>query len=69
MNDALKLIAILQQLAALGATVADLVADARENLSSDDEAKLKAALDDIEQQNNASYARVRDKLVKASGQG
>lgn len=64
--DALKLIAILQQLAALGATVADLVADARENLSSDDEQKLKAALAELEEKNNASYARVRDKLAKAA---
>jgi ABC-type transporter Mla subunit MlaD len=67
--DALKIIAILQQLAALGATVADLVADARENFASEDEAKLKAALDELEGRNNASYARVRDKLAKASGQG
>jgi hypothetical protein len=69
MNDALKLLAILQQLAALGATVADLVEKAAENLNSDDEAKLKDALAEIEGQNNASYARIRAKLVKASGQG
>jgi hypothetical protein len=69
MNDALKLLAILQQLAALGATVADLVEKATENLNSDDEAKLKAALAEIEGQNNTSYARIRAKLVKASGQG
>lgn len=67
--DVLKIIAILQQLAELSGVVADLVADARENLSSDDEAKLKAALDEIETANNASYARVRAKLANAAGQG
>lgn len=67
--DVLKLIAVIQQLASLGATVADLAAEAASNLSSADEAKLKAALAELEDRNNDSYSRVRDKLVKASGQG
>jgi len=66
--DALKIIAILQQLADLGATVADLVADARTTLSSDDEAALKAKLAELEERNNASYARVREKLATAASQ-
>jgi uncharacterized membrane protein YgcG len=67
--DLLKILALLQQLAALGGTVADLVEDAKATLSSDDEAKLKAALADIEHRNNTSYSRIRAKLAKASGQG
>jgi hypothetical protein len=67
--DVLKIIAILQQLATLGGTVAGLVEEARENLSSDDQAKLKAAIDDLEARNAADYQRIRAKLVSASGQG
>ena len=67
--DALKLIAILQQLADLGATVADLVADAKTTLSSTDEAALKAKLAELEERNSTSYARVREKLATAAQQG
>lgn len=69
MNDALKLLAILQQLAALGGTVAELIENGRAALSSEDEAKLKEGLAEIEGQNNASYARVRAKLAAAAEKG
>lgn len=67
--DVLKILAILQQLAALGGTVAELVESSREALSSDDEAKLKAGLAELEQRNTDTYTRVRAKLAAAADKG
>lgn len=57
---------IMQQLAALTATVTDLVAEARSALSSDDEAKLKAGLADLQKRNDEAFARVSSKLKAAA---
>lgn len=61
-----KLLAIMQQLAALGGAVAELVAEGSEALASSDEAKLKQGLADLEARNQATYARVREKLAAAA---
>lgn len=67
--DPLKIVAILQQLATLGATIADLVEQNRAALSSEDEAALKKGLADLEARNTESYRRVKDKLATAGRAG
>lgn len=67
--DVLKLLALIQQIAALGGTVAELVEAGRDALSSEDEAALKAGLADLEAKNSATYSRVRAKLDAAAKRG
>lgn len=67
--DIAKLLAALQQAALLTETVIGIVEDARENLSSDDEAKLKAELASLAARNDAAHARLKEKLAAAAQRG
>ena len=62
-----QLLGILAQLAALSETVAGLVEEGKDALSSTDEAALKGKLAEIRQRNDATYDRVQDKLKAAQG--
>lgn len=67
--DILKLLAALQQVALLTDTVVGLVEDARVNLSSEDEDKLKAELASLAARNDAAHARLKEKLAEAAKRG
>lgn len=61
-----QLLKLMAQVASLTSTVADLVAEGREALSSNDEVKLKAGLADLRAKNDAAYDRVQEKLKAAA---
>lgn len=64
--DIEKTLRIMQQLAALTGTVAELIAEAKQVASSDDEAALKAGLADLQKRNDEAFQRVSDKLKAAA---
>jgi hypothetical protein len=66
--EAAAIIAAITQATKLAATLYEMAEDASANFSSQDQAKLKAALADIKAENDEGFARLDAKLTAAAQQ-